>query len=115
MSRGASRTTSLAEVYRPEATVAFTIASGWIGEGLGDAVARIPDGHFSSGTYGLVEEGDSMEEAELERRRAAWLRPAPPLLHRGAGQVRPPGEQQLPGGGDGSGLRFRRRWHQLPR
>jgi dihydroxy-acid dehydratase len=78
-----------------------------IGEGLGDAVALITDGRFSGGTYGmvvghvapeaavggtiaLVQEGDSItvdarqrllqlnvEEAELARRRAAWVRPEP--------------------------------------
>ena len=78
-----------------------------IGEGLGDAVALITDGRFSGGTYGmvvghvapeaavggtiaLVEEGDSItvdahqlliqlnvSEAELERRRAQWVRPEP--------------------------------------
>ncbi|MEB3183117.1 MAG: dihydroxy-acid dehydratase [Cyanobacteriota bacterium] len=78
-----------------------------IGEGLGDKVALITDGRFSGGTYGmvvghvapeaavggtiaLVEEGDSItvdarqlrielnvEEAELERRRAAWRAPEP--------------------------------------
>ncbi|MCP9772220.1 dihydroxy-acid dehydratase [Synechococcus sp. Tobar12-5m-g] len=78
-----------------------------IGQGLGDAVALITDGRFSGGTYGmvvghvapeaavggtiaLVQEGDSItvnahqlliqlnvEEAELERRRAAWIAPEP--------------------------------------
>ena len=78
-----------------------------IGEGLGDSVALITDGRFSGGTYGmvvghvapeaavggtiaLVEEGDSISvdahqlliqlnvsEAELERRRNAWVRPEP--------------------------------------
>jgi len=78
-----------------------------IGEGLGDAVALITDGRFSGGTYGmvvghvapeaavggtiaLVQEGDSItvdarqrllrlnvEEAELARRRSAWVRPEP--------------------------------------
>jgi len=78
-----------------------------IGEGLGDKVALITDGRFSGGTYGmvvghvapeaavggsiaLVQEGDSItvdarqlrielnvEEAELERRRAAWRAPEP--------------------------------------
>jgi dihydroxy-acid dehydratase len=78
-----------------------------IGEGLGDKVALITDGRFSGGTYGmvvghvapeaavggliaLVHEGDSItvdaydlriqlnvEEAELERRRAGWVRPEP--------------------------------------
>ncbi|MEB3165117.1 MAG: dihydroxy-acid dehydratase [Cyanobacteriota bacterium] len=78
-----------------------------IGEGLGDKVALITDGRFSGGTYGmvvghvapeaavggtiaLVQEGDSItvdahqlriqlnvDEAELERRRAAWS-PRPP-------------------------------------
>ena len=78
-----------------------------IGEGLGDSVALITDGRFSGGTYGmvvghvapeaavggtigLVHEGDSItvdahqlliqlnvDEAELDRRRAAWVRPQP--------------------------------------
>jgi dihydroxy-acid dehydratase len=78
-----------------------------IGEGLGDSVALITDGRFSGGTYGmvvghvapeaavggliaLVQEGDSIsvdahqlsirlnvEDAELQRRRAAWVKPAP--------------------------------------
>jgi dihydroxy-acid dehydratase len=78
-----------------------------IGEGLGDKVALITDGRFSGGTYGmvvghvapeaavggliaLVQEGDSItvdahqlrlalnvEEGELQRRRAAWVRPEP--------------------------------------
>ena len=78
-----------------------------IGEGLGDKVALITDGRFSGGTYGmvvghvapeaavggpiaLVQEGDSItvdahqlrielnvDAAELERRRAAWVKPEP--------------------------------------
>jgi len=78
-----------------------------IGEGLGDKVALITDGRFSGGTYGmvvghvapeaavggtigLVHEGDSItvdaqrlliqlnvDEAELERRRATWVKPEP--------------------------------------
>jgi len=78
-----------------------------IGEGLGDKVALITDGRFSGGTYGmvvghvapeaavggtigLVQEGDSItvdaqrlliqlnvDETELERRRAAWVKPEP--------------------------------------
>jgi len=78
-----------------------------IGEGLGDKVALITDGRFSGGTYGmvvghvapeaavggtigLVQEGDSItvdaqrlliqlnvNDAELERRRAAWVQPEP--------------------------------------
>jgi dihydroxy-acid dehydratase len=78
-----------------------------IGEGLGDKVALITDGRFSGGTYGmvvghvapeaavggmiaLVNEGDSItvdaqrlliqlnvDDAELERRRAAWVKPKP--------------------------------------
>jgi dihydroxy-acid dehydratase len=81
-----------------------------IGEGLGDSVALITDGRFSGGTYGmvvghvapeaavggtigLVMEGDSITvdahqlrielnvaEEELDRRRAAWVRPAPRYL-----------------------------------
>ena len=78
-----------------------------IGQGLGESVALITDGRFSGGSYGLVvghvapeaavggtialvEEGDSItvdarqlllqlnvDEAELERRRAAWVKPEP--------------------------------------
>ncbi|MEI6616240.1 MAG: dihydroxy-acid dehydratase [Cyanobium sp. ELA507] len=81
--------------------------SAIVGQGLGESVALITDGRFSGGTYGLVvghvapeaavggtiglvQEGDTItvdahqlliqlnvEEAELERRRAAWQRPAP--------------------------------------
>lgn len=81
--------------------------SAIIGQGLGDKVALITDGRFSGGTYGmvvghvapeaavggtigLVQEGDSItidahqlliqlnvDEAELERRRAAWVQPVP--------------------------------------
>ena len=78
-----------------------------VGEGLGDKVALITDGRFSGGTYGLVvghvapeaavggliglvHEGDSInvdaqqqllqlnvDEAELERRQQAWVKPEP--------------------------------------
>ena len=78
-----------------------------IGEGLGDSVALITDGRFSGGTYGmvvghvapeaavggtigLVHEGDSItvdahqlliqlnvNDDELDRRRAAWVKPEP--------------------------------------
>jgi dihydroxy-acid dehydratase len=78
-----------------------------IGEGLGDKVALITDGRFSGGTYGmvvghvapeaavggtigLVHEGDSItvdaqrlviqlnvDDGELERRRAGWVKPEP--------------------------------------
>jgi dihydroxy-acid dehydratase len=81
-----------------------------IGEGLGDSVALITDGRFSGGTYGmvvghvapeaavggtiaLVQEGDSITvdahqlridlnvtDEQLDRRRAAWVRPAPRYL-----------------------------------
>ncbi|WP_018935510.1 dihydroxy-acid dehydratase [Thioalkalivibrio sp. ALJ24] len=80
-----------------------------IGAGLGDAVGLVTDGRFSGGTYGmvvghvapeaaaggpiaLVEEGDSIvidadhnqldldiAPGELERRRAAWHAPEPPV------------------------------------
>ncbi|CAK6699430.1 dihydroxy-acid dehydratase [Synechococcus sp. BA-124 BA4] len=78
-----------------------------VGQGLGESVALITDGRFSGGSYGLVvghvapeaavggtialvQEGDSItvdahqlliqlnvEPAELERRRAAWVKPEP--------------------------------------
>jgi len=86
--------------------------SAIIGAGLGDSVGLITDGRFSGGTYGLVvghvapeaavggtialvEEGDSItidattltltlniENAELEKRRAAWSA-RPPRYTRG--------------------------------
>ena len=81
--------------------------SAIIGAGLGDSVGLITDGRFSGGTYGMVvghiapeayvggtigivEEGDSITidarqrliqlnvpEAEIARRKAAWVKPAP--------------------------------------
>ncbi len=78
-----------------------------IGQGLGESVGLITDGRFSGGTWGmvvghvapeayeggaiaLVHEGDSItidalqlllqlnvDEAELARRKAAWVQPAP--------------------------------------
>ncbi len=78
-----------------------------VGQGLGETVGLITDGRFSGGTWGmvvghvapeayvggtiaLVEEGDSItidahtqllelhvEDAELDRRRAAWTQPEP--------------------------------------
>ena len=81
--------------------------SAIIGKGLGDSVGLITDGRFSGGTYGmvvghvapeaatggaiaLVEEGDminidadqrrlelAIDDAELDRRRAAWSPPEP--------------------------------------
>ncbi|MGI8746750.1 MAG: dihydroxy-acid dehydratase, partial [Deinococcus sp.] len=81
--------------------------SAIIGKGLGDSVGLITDGRFSGGTYGLVvghvapeayvggplalvHEKDTIElnaetcqltlhvpEAEIERRRAAWVAPQP--------------------------------------
>jgi dihydroxy-acid dehydratase len=86
--------------------------SAIIGAGLGDSVGLITDGRFSGGTYGmvvghvapeaavggtiaLVEEGDSITidadrnllqlnvpEADLAKRRAAWVAP-PPRYRRG--------------------------------
>jgi dihydroxy-acid dehydratase len=95
--------------------------SALIGAGLGDSVALITDGRFSGGTYGLVvghvapeaavggmialvNEGDAITidagrrlllldvpEAELARRRAAWIAPEPRytagVLHKYAKQV----------------------------
>ncbi len=81
--------------------------SAIIGKGLGESVGLITDGRFSGGTWGmvvghvtpeafdggviaLVEEGDSItvdarklliqlnvDDAEIEKRRAAWKQPAP--------------------------------------
>ena len=81
--------------------------SAIIGKGLGDSVGLITDGRFSGGTYGLVvghvapeayvggpialvHEGDTIElnaetceltlhvdDAEISRRRAAWVQPEP--------------------------------------
>ena len=81
--------------------------SALVGQGLGESVGLITDGRFSGGTWGmvvghvapeayaggliaLVEDGDSVtidahslslqlnvDDAEIERRRAAWQRPAP--------------------------------------
>ena len=81
--------------------------SAIVGRGLGESVALITDGRFSGGTYGLVvghvapeaavggniglvQEGDSISvdahqlliqlnvsDDELDRRRAAWLKPEP--------------------------------------
>ncbi|RFU44318.1 dihydroxy-acid dehydratase [Paraburkholderia sp. DHOC27] len=81
--------------------------SAIVGQGLGESVGLITDGRFSGGTWGmvvghvapeafaggtiaLVEEGDSItidahrlllqlnvDDAEIERRRAAWEPPAP--------------------------------------
>src|SRR6478752_1199231 len=81
--------------------------SAIIGKGLGESVGLITDGRFSGGTWGmvvghvapeafvggtiaLVEEGDSItidahklllqlnvDDAELQRRRAAWQQPQP--------------------------------------
>ncbi|MEW5421219.1 dihydroxy-acid dehydratase [Amorphus sp. 3PC139-8] len=81
--------------------------SAIIGRGLGDSVGFITDGRFSGGTWGmvvghvtpeafvggtiaLVQEGDSItidahqqllqlnvDEAEIEKRRAAWKQPEP--------------------------------------
>src|SRR5690554_6673657 len=81
--------------------------SALIGQGLGETVGLITDGRFSGGTWGmvvghvapeayvggpiaLIQEGDSItidahqlvlqlnvDDAELERRRAAWVQPAP--------------------------------------
>ncbi len=86
--------------------------SALVGQGLGESVGLITDGRFSGGTWGmvvghvapeayaggtiaLVEDGDSItidahqqllqlnvDEAEIERRRAAWTCP-PPRYTRG--------------------------------
>jgi dihydroxy-acid dehydratase len=81
--------------------------SAIIGKGLGETVGLITDGRFSGGTWGmvvghvapeayvggpiaLVQEGDSItmdahqkllqlnvDEAELAKRKAAWVKPKP--------------------------------------
>ena len=81
--------------------------SALIGQGLGESVGLITDGRFSGGTWGmvvghvapeayeggniaLIREGDritidahqlllqlNVDDAELARRRAAWVKPAP--------------------------------------
>ena len=78
-----------------------------IGQGLGESVGLVTDGRFSGGTWGmvvghvapeayeggliaLVQEGDTItidahqlllqlnvDDIELARRRAAWVKPAP--------------------------------------
>jgi dihydroxy-acid dehydratase len=78
-----------------------------VGQGLGDSIGLITDGRFSGGTHGLVvghiapeawvggplalvKDGDritidadsksvsvDLDEAELSRRRKAWVRPEP--------------------------------------
>jgi dihydroxy-acid dehydratase len=85
----------------------LSVTAALVGEGLGDQVALITDGRFSGGTHGLmighvapeaalggpialVREGDTVTidvdrkaldldvaDDELERRRAAWVRPVP--------------------------------------
>ena len=85
----------------------LAVTAALVGEGLGGEVALITDGRFSGGTHGLmighvvpeaalggpiglIEEGDEIvidvdtrrldlivDEAALERRRAAWSAPAP--------------------------------------
>ena len=81
--------------------------SALVGQGLGESVGLITDGHFSGGTWGmvvghvapeayvggviaLINEGDSVtidahqlliqlnvDEAEIAKRRAAWVQPKP--------------------------------------
>lgn len=85
----------------------LAVTSAIVGQGLGESVGLITDGRFSGGTHGLVvghispeawvggpialvKEGDSItidadakqvymsvDEAELKRRRAAWVKPEP--------------------------------------
>ena len=85
----------------------LSVTAALVGEGLGDSVSLLTDGRFSGGTHGLmighvapeaalggpialVREGDEIEidvtakrldllvdEAELDRRRAAWSAPEP--------------------------------------
>lgn len=104
-------------------------------------MALITDGRFSGGSHGfvvghltpeaqeggpiaLVETGDeividaeadtitlNIDDAELERRRAAWRAPAPRYTRR-VGQIRQNRQLRLPGRGDRRrliGLTFRRR------
>jgi dihydroxy-acid dehydratase len=92
---------------RPGMPEMLAPTSALIGKGLGESVGLITDGRFSGGTWGmvvghvapeafaggaiaLVQEDDSItidahrlllqlniDDAELERRRAAWKQPAP--------------------------------------
>jgi dihydroxy-acid dehydratase len=85
----------------------LAVTAALVGQGLGESVGLITDGRFSGGTHGLVvghvapeawvggpiallKDGDSItidadakelsvavEEAELQRRRAAWQTPGP--------------------------------------
>jgi dihydroxy-acid dehydratase len=85
----------------------LSVTAALVGEGLGDSVSLLTDGRFSGGTHGLmighvapeaalggpialVREGDEIEidvaakrldllvdQAELDRRRAAWTAPEP--------------------------------------
>src|SRR5688572_9669900 len=85
----------------------LSITGALIGQGLGETVGLITDGRFSGGTHGLVvghvapeawvggpiallKDGDrvtidadakrltvALDDAELEKRRAAWRKPAP--------------------------------------
>jgi dihydroxy-acid dehydratase len=90
----------------------LSVTGALIGQGLGDSVGLITDGRFSGGTHGLVvghvspeawvggpiglvRDGDpitidadakrlslDVPDAELERRRAGWVKP-PPRVERG--------------------------------
>ncbi len=90
----------------------LSVTAALVGQGLGDSVGLITDGRFSGGTHGLVvghiapeawvggpigllRDGDrvtidadakrvdvALDEAELGRRKAAWMAP-PPRVARG--------------------------------
>ncbi len=105
----------------------LTPTSAIMGRGLGNDVALITDGRFSGGSHGfvvghvtpeaqeggpiaLVETGDeividaeadtitlNVDDAEFERRRAAWTAPSPRYT-RGFVQIRQDRQLRLPGG-----------------
>ncbi len=97
----------------------LSVTAALVGQGLGESIGLITDGRFSGGTHGLVvghvapeawvggpiallKDGDritidadakrldvALDEAELARRRAAWVDAAAARRARRAGQVRP--------------------------
>jgi dihydroxy-acid dehydratase len=87
----------------------LSVTAALVGQGLGESIGLITDGRFSGGTHGLVvghvapeawvggpiallRDGDrvtidgdaklltvALDDAELQRRRAAWIAPGPHL------------------------------------